>query len=742
MSVSARQSHDASISSFQNPDRKKRAQLSVGMRIGVLTVLPLVGLAVVFALFGFSAHRVGVELGQSHVDIHTSLDAKTCRDKLMSAELTIGAFMAKPSPTTRANLASAWTEVEHAVDGLGSQDGALAAQTKGLSLTIEAILSAQDSLGYDDTSGLIGQTSAVGDALAKLIADDVDTSDPLGVALVEAFGRLRPDYYKFALARDAAARDEVLKDASTMTKDIDASYFPDDKKAELQKAVAAYVAPFSALAKTETDLAALQGQAEANFAQLATATDAVVVSASQSADMTQAHLAETQFQALQIVAAAIVFVVLICGSASFVIGRSLSRPIMRLSSIMRRMAEGDLDAEVDDADRGDEIGDMARAVLVFKQAGVERIRLERNAEASRQAAETERIARADERAEAAKVDQAVREAAERERIARANEKAEAAKADQAVVAALGDGLRRLAKGDLVARLTVPFASKSEPLRLDFNAAVDQLQAALATVEQTTQTMRSRTVEISSSAEDLSHRTEQQASSIEEAAASLDTITTSTKETAENADHVRGLALAAKTNAEGGGAVVRQAVEAMASIEQSSKQVAQIIGAIDEIAFQTSLLALNAGVEAARVGEAGRGFAVVATEVRALAQRTAEAAKGVKGLVSQSASQVDRGVELVAEAGKALDRIIGEVAELTSGVSAIASSAKDQADGLQQINQAVSMMDRMTQQNAAMVQETTAATMSLADDAAELARLVSHFRTEGRTRISPVAGAAA
>ncbi len=677
------------------------------MRIGVLTVLPLVGLAVIFTLFWVSAHRVGVELGQSRVDIHTSLEAKTFRDKLMSAELAIGAFMAKPSPATQANLASAWTAVEHAVDGVATQDGALAVQTKGLSQTIEAILSAQDSLGADETSGLIGQTNAAGGALAKSIADDVDTSDPLGVALVEAFGKLRPDTYKFALARDAAARDEVLKDASTMKKDIEASYFADNKKAELQRTVDAYVALFTVLAKTETDLAALQGQAEARFAQLTKATDAVVLSASESADATQAHLADTQVQALEIVAAAIVLVVLVCGSASFIIGRSLSRPIARLASIMRRMAEGDLDAEVNHSDRDDEIGAMARAVLVFKEAGLERIRLEHAAEASRQAIE-------------------------KERIARVEEKVEAAKADHAVVAALGEGLRRLASGDLVARLTVPFASKSEPLRLDFNAAVDQLQATLGTVGATTQTIRSHTVEISSSAEDLSRRTEQQAVSVEEAAASLDAITTSTKRTAESADQVRGLALAAKTNAEGGGAIVHQAVEAMASIEHSSTEVAQIIGAIDEIAFQTNLLALNAGVEAARVGEAGRGFAVVATEVRALAHRAAEAAKGVKGLISKSAGQVDRGVELVGEVGKALDRIIGGVTELTLEVSAIATSAKDQADGLEQINRAVSMMDRVTQQNATMVQETTAATASLANDAAELARLVSHFQTEAQT----------
>jgi methyl-accepting chemotaxis protein len=712
MSLSGRESRDALIPPHDPSDRKKRAQLSVGRRIGVLTFLPLVGLAVIFVLFWFSAHRVEVELSQSRVDMRTSLEAKTFRDKLMSAELAISAFIAKPSPTTRTNLASAWTAVEHSVNAADSQGGAVAAQTKSLSLNIEAILSAQDSLGYDESSGLVGRTNAAGEILTQLVANDVDPSDPLGVAVVEAFGRLRPDYYKFALARDVATRDEVLKQASAIAKDVDASSFTDDKKAKFAKAVDDYVVSFNAQAKTETDLAALQGQSEANFRQLATATDEVVLSASQSADTTQAHLAQTQFQALQIVAAAIVLVVLICGSASFYVGRSLSRPITRLASIMRRMSEGDLEAEVGYADRGDEIGGMARAVLVFKQAGSERIRLEREAEASRQAAEEVRIVHADE-------------------------KAEAAKADQAVVAALGDGLRRLSKGDLVTRLTVPFAPKSEPLRLDFNAAVDQLQAAMVSVEETTQTMRSRTVEISSSAGELSRRTEQQAASVEKAATSLDAIATSTKQTAENADHVRGVVLAAKADAESGGAVVRQAVEAMTSIEQSSKQVAQTIGVIDEIAFQTNLLALNAGVEAARVGEAGQGFAVVATEVRALAQRAAEAAKRIKGHISESASQVDRGVELVAKAGEALDRIIGQVADLASGVSAIASSAKDQAESLHHINQAVSMMDRVTHQNAAMVQETTAATVSLADDAEEVARLVGHFQTADQRKINTV-----
>ena len=706
MSLSSRQSPSPSNSSTIDLGRERPALISVGSRIGALTFLPLVGLAAIFVLFSISAHQVEVELGQSRVDIRASLDAKAFRDKLMSAELAIGAFATRPSQKAREALVSARAAVEQAVDVVAARDGALPAQTKILSQNIDAILSDQDSIGYDETSGLVGQANAAGDSLAQLMANDVDYSDALGVALVEAFGRVRPAYYKFIGARDIATRDEFLLHAGTMKKDVDASFFSDDKKAEFNKAVDAYVAAFSALAAKVESLAVQQAQAEKNSDQLATATDAVVLSASQSADVTQANLAKAQNQALLVVAAAIVLVVIVCGSASFFIGRSLSGPIRRLASVMRRMAEGDLDAEVEHIDRRDEIGGMARAVLIFKQSGMERERLEHEAELSRQTAEKERVERADE-------------------------KAGAAKADQIVVAALGEGLRQLSNGDLVARLTDPFASNAEQLRVDFNAAVDQLEAAMVIVDETTQTIHSRTIGISASAAELSHRTEQQAASLEEAAASLEVITNVTKQTAASANGARGAALAAKSDAEAGGEIVRQAVAAMASIEQSSKEVSQIVGVIDEIAFQTNLLALNAGVEAARVGDAGRGFAVVATEVRALAQRSADAAKGIRELISKSASQVGRGVELVSGAGTALDRIIEQVADLTSAVAAIAASAKDQAEGLQHINGAVNLMDRMTQQNAAMVQETTSATSSLANDAEELTRLVGHFKTRSR-----------
>jgi methyl-accepting chemotaxis protein len=258
--------------------------------------------------------------------------------------------------------------------------------------------------------------------------------------------------------------------------------------------------------------------------------------------------------------------------------------------------------------------------------------------------------------------------------------------------------------------------------------VENLNQTMLTVRANTQAIQSRTEEIAAAADDLSRRTEQQAASLEETAASLDEITATVKSTASHAGHARDVVSTAKANVETSGVIVKRAIDAMNGIESSSRQIGQIIGVIDEIAFQTNLLALNAGVEAARAGEAGRGFAVVASEVRALAQRSAGAAKEIKTLISTSTTQVNQGVGLVAQAGKALDSIVAEVSELNSAVSAIAASALEQAQGLEQVNTAVSSMDQITQQNAAMVEETTAAAGALAQETEQLAELISQFKT--------------
>ncbi|MBC7167814.1 PAS domain-containing methyl-accepting chemotaxis protein [Phenylobacterium sp.] len=321
---------------------------------------------------------------------------------------------------------------------------------------------------------------------------------------------------------------------------------------------------------------------------------------------------------------------------------------------------------------------------------------------------------------------------ERERLQAAQHEAQIG-AQQTVCSALAAGLSALAEGDLRARIDRDFPEAYAELKRDFNTALDRLSEAMAAIVGVADQLGVSTGEISSASDDLSRRTEQQAASLEETAAALDEITATVKATAEGARRARDAVSATRAGAEASGKVVREAVAAMGQIEQSSVQIGQIIGVIDEIAFQTNLLAFNAGVEAARAGEAGRGFAVVASEVRALAQRSADAAKEIKTLINASAAHVAGGVKLVGETGEALERIVGQVGEISGLIAEITVSAEEQASGLAQVNTAVNQMDQITQRNAAMVEESTAASHALAQETAELVRLAGRFQFNGAAR---------
>ncbi len=405
--------------------------------------------------------------------------------------------------------------------------------------------------------------------------------------------------------------------------------------------------------------------------------------------------------------------ILAAAAMAWLLSRAIATPVNAMTRAMDRLAGGDNTVEVPAVGRKDEIGQMANAVLAFKEAAIQKVRVE--AEVAEQ-----------------------RAAAELERQAREEEKAREAEQDAIAIGSLAEALGKLAHGDLTYRITAAFAPKAEQLKTDFNAAVATLQNTMKVISGNTTSMRSGAGEISQAADDLSRRTEQQAASLEETAAALDQITATVRKTAEGANHAREVVETARTDAERSANIVQRATAAMGEIEDSSKQIGQIIGVIDEIAFQTNLLALNAGVEAARAGDAGKGFAVVASEVRALAQRSAEAAKEIKVLINASSAQVGQGVDLVAETGKALQRIASQVAEINASVSEIAASAQEQAVGLQQVNTAVNQMDQVTQQNAAMVEESTAASHALANEAVELARLMGQFsigQDQGRPIVS-------
>ena len=395
--------------------------------------------------------------------------------------------------------------------------------------------------------------------------------------------------------------------------------------------------------------------------------------------------------------------------ATFATRAWIGRPLQNLNGCLRRLAAGDLTQDVTGVERRDELGQMAQAVLVLKQASHEKISLEQEAAETRLAAENQR------------------QAADAERAA-------SAEAQTMVVATLADGLGKIAEGDLTCRIDRAFIPEYERLRSDYNVAVTSLHGLLQGIVANTGALRSGTGEIAQAAEDLSRRTEQQAASLEETAAALDEMTATVKRTAEGAVQARESVSRTRTDAEQSGDVVRKAVAAMGEIERSSNQIGQIIGVIDEIAFQTNLLALNAGVEAARAGDAGRGFAVVASEVRSLAQRSAQAAREIKALISASAQHVGEGVRLVGETGQALTRIVGQVGNVAAIVTEIAASAGEQATGLAEVNTAVNQMDQITQQNAAMVEQSAAASNTLARETEALAGLTDRFKIDAPAQV--------
>jgi methyl-accepting chemotaxis protein len=402
--------------------------------------------------------------------------------------------------------------------------------------------------------------------------------------------------------------------------------------------------------------------------------------------------------------ACLALILAIAGILVLVVQRGVSRPLVDLTTRMSALAAGDSGSDIPHAERRDEIGAMAKALLVFRDAARDKIRMEREAEQARIQAEQERL----------------------------RTQAEAVSSERdLVVKSFGTGMARLAAKDLSFRLTATLPAAYAQLQSDFNDAMNALEAALAGVEEGAQSIRGSTDEIASAATDLARRTESQAATLEQTAAAVEEITETGRKAAQGAAHGRAVVSTAKADAEKTREVVNQAVAAIGDIERSSAQMSHIIGVIDEIAFQTNLLALNAGVEAARAGDAGRGFAVVASEVRGLAQRSAEAAREIKGLISASSEKVSQGVELVAATGSALERILAQVNDINEIMVNIASGADMQATGLSEINTSVNALDQNTQQNVAMVQQTTTASGALQLQARHLADLIATFELSKR-----------
>jgi methyl-accepting chemotaxis protein len=484
--------------------------------------------------------------------------------------------------------------------------------------------------------------------------------------------QLRKDYddrHAYWLASDLAPsiRDLVTsgadRNAAAFWAEVEQNFLPAAKRGDAQAMEASY-------ARLTADYIAHRGKIDTAVSQ-ATAYQATLAASAAR------HL---RGGLILLVTLALLVIALCC---LFCVGilRKVVGPVSKTAETMRLMADGDLLATVAGGERADEIGAVARALQGIIAFVEQRSRAEGEAQIARQGA---------------------------------------------IVSALGIALERLKEGVLNYRIATSFPAEYERLRLDYNAAADAVERAMTQVSQTVENLTTSANEISNATNDLARRTERQAADLGESAAAMKQVTLKGRETADGARDATVSVGDTHQDAIDGARIVREAVTAMDGIAQGSRQIGQIVNMIDAIAFQTNLLALNAGVEAARAGDSGKGFAVVANEVRALAQRSAEAATDIKKLIVESTGQVDAGVRLVNQTGAALERIMGKVGQTADLVQSIADSADEEAKALHMVNAGVGRMDQITQQNAAMVEECTAAARMLAEEADELSTLVGRF----------------
>jgi methyl-accepting chemotaxis protein len=592
-------------------------------------------------------------------------------------------------------------------DPLAKPISDLKAQVAAIGKAFDAVQQAQQTAGDSPTIGVVGK--AVTDA-QTLIDDTTSAFKDSPTLEGEQMRRAAMAMARAQLQYEATLDDHVKSDFDAAAADFNAVFaaasVAQDAKDTLNLDVNNFVDAFKEASAAEL------AYSQATDA-LVKAFDPLVASIKDLGDAVAATgaadggLAAAQADAEAMIDLAALIAIVIGLISIVLVAHSLAKPLRKLDAAMSRLAGGDLAVEPPALGRSGLYASIARAFERIKQAMVE---------------DDEQARAATARRETRLADEAVRRETEAEREAAAREQ-------ERTVSALAEACERLFEGNLTFRISAEFPPAYQKVKDDFNGAIAQMQRAVAVISDSVRGIRVNAEAVAHASGDLSRRTEEQAATLEETASALGEITQTVKKAADSALHAREVVVAADGDAQKGAVVVKQAVDAMDGIAKSAQQITHIIGVIDEIAFQTNLLALNAGVEAARAGDAGRGFAVVASEVRALAQRSAEAAKEIKGLISASTAQVGHGVELVAETGAALERIMAQVAEVNAVIAAIAAGAREQSTGLDEVNVALGRMDQVTQQNAAMVQQSTATSRSLSHETMELSRLVDQFEID-------------
>ena len=479
---------------------------------------------------------------------------------------------------------------------------------------------------------------------------------------------LEADWRKVAQGWEASDIDPDLRDALAQTSENEGRRFWDEVNLRLKAA---------ARAGDQAQIRASLRRLLTIYREHRSKIDTLLADVRTVQDGLAADSATTVMMTLAVMGISVLIMLAALAAAFLAFRHKVLWPVFDTGETMRAMAAGDYEAGITTQHREDEVGTMTRAIETFRAA--------------------------------LKSDKA-----------RAQAQAE-------VVETLSHAMYRLAEGDLTHRITRMPEGEPERLQDAYNTSVAKLETMICAVHATASGVRTSSDEIRAASEDLALRNEQQAASLEETAASIGGVTTITRQSAENALTSKRAIDETHNRATEGGAVVRKAVDAMGAIEKSASEITQIIDVIEGIAFQTNLLALNAGVEAARAGEAGKGFAVVANEVRALAQRSADAARDIKQLIDNSTRHVSDGVGLVGETGSLLNAIVQQIGTIAMQINEISEMTTTQAGNLDQLNSAVGSLDRMTQQNAAMVEQSTAATRSLSSEAEHLSELVTQFR---------------
>ncbi len=732
-------------------------KIKLSHRIGSISIIVLFGMAIIAGIYlygasvqqtyqqraetGNSIYALSAKLGTQLLDARRTEKDFLLRNDTKYAEhfdevqKFIVAVLGALQPQVRA---SGQDEIAQRVVSLSDGFNKYVAEFK-------ALVESKTRLGLNEEAGLEGALRGSVHAIEKKLNE---LNEPKFLVTMLMMRRHEKD---FMLRRDPKYGVEMKKRASELVAALDQSDLPPSIKDEVKRYLAAYQRDFSAWMEGALAVAKDQKAMSDTYAELEPTVNTVLASISginnKLQEEYQQSIADTKLKMLISISLVGLAVLVVC----LLIGRSISRPVSKIASVLNELANGNKAVEIPYTQRGDEIGENARAAQTFKEnlLRVEQMEAEQKENEARAAAENEAAKQKVVNEFEAAVGGIVKAAVAGDFSQRVDLTGKAGlvlnvgtqinSLCENVAKALDDLIRmlnELAAGNLTERITTEYQGNFAILRDNANMTAERIGATIAEIKASAREVTNASGEISTSTTDLSQRTEEQAASLEETSASMEEISATVKKNAENAQAANQSAAATREVAERGGQVVAKAVSAMAKIEESSRKISDIIGVIDEIARQTNLLALNAAVEAARAGEAGRGFAVVASEVRSLAQRSSQAAKDIKDLITNSNDQVKEGVDLVNRAGASLNEIVESINKVAMIVSDIANASAEQSGGIEQVGKALLQMDEVTQQNSALVEENAATAKTLEHQAHAMDERVAFFRIDGAAAAAP------